>query len=136
MSRLDNPEQAVEQAEALITSVEVHPLPRASTPVPTPVLRTSVPAASGESESGEDYRSLPLMSPRNMIPPQYGAQSRLSARLVGQRSRLQSSGDVSLMDVISRMKALELEGYVAPKTTKGAGRSGRENVSSGDSWSE
>ena len=148
--RLDYPEEAVEQAGVSVTSVEVHRPPQASTPAPTPALRTSVPAASrrhhqlcvqgrptgGESESGEDCRSLPVMSLGSMTPPQHGAHLRPSARPVGHRSRLRSSGDVSLTDVILRMKALELEGSVAPKTIKGAGRSGRENVSSGDSWSE
>ena len=147
--RLDHLKEAVEQAGVSVTSVEVHRPPQASTPAPTPALRTSVPAASrrhhqlcvqgrptgGESESEEDCRFLPVMSLGSMTPPQRGARSKLSVRPVGHRSRLQSLGDVLLTDVISRMKALEVEGFVAPKTTKGAGKNGRESASSGDSWS-
>ena len=36
-----------------------------------------------------------------------------------------------MTDIISRMKTLEVEGFVPPKTTKGGGKSAREGIERG-----
>ena len=111
--RLDSPDQAVRQVRDSATAVELPHSPlRASTPIPAPLPRTSVPSASrrrhhscarerplGEgSGSGEEFHSLPVLSIGTSTPSRQAVQSRLSGRPGGHRERLRSSGDVSLIN--------------------------------------
>ena len=145
---LDRPDRAGEQAGEPATSVvvdaEVHRPPQP----PTPALRTTVPAVSRrrhpssvrdlrigqESASGEDNLSHPVMSLGRSTPPQHGDRLRPSVRPASRQSCPHSSGDVSLTDVISKMRALELEGFAPQRTTSDGGRSARRSASSEDSW--
>ena len=116
---------------------------RAASPFPVPASRPSIPSASRrrhrsyaqgrlldvELVSEEECHSLPASLPATSVDTlslaRRAGQSRRTVRSGGRQGLLRSSGDVSLMDVISRMKLLEQVGSTAPRTISGVGEKRR-----------
>ena len=154
--RLDKPDQAVPMDEDSGTAEEITSSPiravsptsptRAATPFPVPAPRPSLPSGSRrrhrsfapgrllDMESEEECHSLPAYAPDSSDDfsgiPRRGGLSRLTARSNVRQGLPRSSGDVSLTDVISRMKLLERAGSDAQRTISGVAKSVVVNASS------